>query len=299
MEVATCVEKVLRDRKAICLMVLPAFIIFVGIIFVPIIWTFVYSLFSGMPGMKFEFNGVRNYFEMFKTPWTVAAIKMNWRYILIVTPCQVIFGLLTALMVHFAVRRTKTFVRTIIFIPTILPAVAVAQMFIKMMALVPNYGLINALLDMVGLKQFIQPFLGQSSTAFASLCVMDIWTAIGFYCVIIYGALVDIPDDIIEASRIDGAGSLRLFWNILLPQLKTILVTCFVFSFTGTLKMFESATALTGGGPGNATTSMTMNMYANAFNYNQYGYASSVAIFILIQCLAVTAVVNWIGKEKY
>lgn len=280
-------------------MVLPALIIFVGIILVPIVWTAVYSLYSGMPGLNFTFSGIRNYFEIFKDPNTVASIKMNWKYILIVTPCQVLFGLLTSLMVHFAVSRAKTLVRTIVFIPTILPAVAVAQMFIKMMALVPNYGLINAVFDKLGLEQFVQPWLGQSATAFGTLCVMDIWTAIGFYCVIIYGALVDVPDDIIEAARIDGAGSLRLFWNILLPQLKTILVTCFVFSFTGTLKMFETATALTGGGPGNATTSMTMNMYANAFNYNEYGYASSVAVFILIQCLAVTAVVNRVGKEKY
>lgn len=292
-------EKVLSDKKAICLMVLPALIIFVGVIFIPIIWTFVYSLYSGMPGVNFTFNGLSNYVEIFKTPQTLASISMNWRYILIVTPCQVIFGMLTALMVHFSVKRFKTLVRTVIFIPTILPAVAVAQMFIKMMALVPNYGLINAIFAKLGMTQFVQPWLGQSATAFGTLCMMDIWTAIGFYCVIIYGALVDIPDDIIEAARIDGAGSLRLFWNILLPSLKTILVTCFVFSFTGTIKMFESSTALTGGGPGTATTSMTMNMYSNAFTYNQYGYASSVAVFILIQCLVVTAVVNYVGKEKY
>lgn len=292
-------EKVLSDKKAICLMVLPAFILFICIIFVPIIWTGVYSLFSGMPGLNFNFNGIQNYFEIFKNPQTTAAIKMNWRYISIVTPCQVIFGMLTALMVHFSVKRAKTFTRTVVFIPTILPAVAVAQMFIKMTAMVPNLGLFNALLDLVGLGKFIQPWLGQSNTAFASLCIMDIWTAIGFYTVIIYGALVDVPEDVIEAARIDGAGGVRLFFNILLPMLKTIIVTCFVFSFTGTIKLFESATALTGGGPGNATTSMTMNMYQNAFKFNQYGYASSVAVLILLQCMVVTWLVNLIGKEKY
>lgn len=292
-------EKVLGDKKAICLMVLPAFTIFIGIIFVPIIWTAVYSLFSGMPGFSFNFIGIENYFKIFKNPQTVSAIQTNWRYISVVTPCQVLFGLLTALMVHFSVRRAKTLTRTIVFIPTILPAVAVAQMFIKMMAMVPNHGLVNALLDLVGLDGLIQPWLGQSGTAFATLCVMDIWTAIGFYTVIIYGALVDVPEEMIEAARIDGANSLRLFWNILLPMLKTIIVTCFVFSFTGTIKMFESSMALTSGGPGNATTSMTMNMYQNAFKFNEYGYGSSVAIFILVQCLVVTLIVNFVGKEKY
>lgn len=292
-------DRVLRDKKAIALMVLPAFLIFIGVIFVPIIWTFFYSLFSGMPGLKFDYYGFYNYFDIFKNKQTLNAIAVNWRYIAVVTPSQVFFGLMTALMIHFAVRKGKTFVRTIVFIPTILPAVAVAQMVIKMTALRPQYGLFNALLSGMGLDNLVQAWLGKSNTAFMTLCIMDIWTAIGFYTVIFYGALVDISEEMIEASRIDGANSINLFWHILLPSLKTMIVTCFVFSFTGTIKMFESATALTGGGPGYATTSMTMNMYLNAFNYNQYGYASAVAILILLQCVLVTAVVNRLGKEKY
>jgi raffinose/stachyose/melibiose transport system permease protein len=274
-------------------------LLFVCIIFVPIAWTFVYSLYSGMPGLDFTFHGLGNYLRFFTDQRTLEAIQMNWKFIAIVTPCQVVFGILSALMVHFAVKRAKTFVRTMIFIPTILPAVAVAQMFIKMTALVPQYGLFNALLQAVGLKDMAQAWLGASDTAFAILCGMDVWTAIGFYTVIFYGALVDVPEDIIEAARIDGAGSFRLFFNILLPMLKTIIVTCFVFSFTGTIKLFESATALTGGGPGNATTSMTMNMYQNAFTYNEYGYGSTVAIMILAQCALVTWIVNMVGREKY
>ena len=292
-------EKVLRDKVAILLFVLPAFLIFMFVIFVPIVWTFVYSLFSGMPGLNFKFYGIQNYLDMWSNPQTLNAIRVNWRYILIVTPCQVGFGLMSALMVHFSVKRFKTLSRTLIFIPTILPAVAVAQMFIKMYALMPSHGLVNALLDVVGMGHLAKAWLGTSSTAFGALCVMDVWTAIGFYTVIIYGALVDIPDEIIEAARIDGANSVNLFTRILLPMLKTMLTTCFVFSFTGTLKMFESATALTGGGPGSATTSMTMNMYQNAFKFDQYGYGSTIAIFILLQCLLVTQIVNWVGKERY
>lgn len=292
-------EKVLRDKKAIALFVLPALLIFVGVIFVPIIWTFVYSLFSGMPGLKFEYYGFQNYVDMLYNKQTVNAIAVNWKYIAIVTPCQVCFGLLSALMVHFSVRKYKTLTRTIIFIPTVLPAVAVAQMFIKMYALTPNFGLFNSILEKVGLGSMTKAWLGYSNSAFTALCIMDVWTAVGFYTVILYGALVDIPEDIIEAARIDGANSVRLFGNIILPMLKTMITTCFVFSFTGTIKMFESATALTSGGPGQATTSMTMNMYQNAFKFNEYGYASSVAIVILLQCLLVTLIINLVGKERY
>jgi raffinose/stachyose/melibiose transport system permease protein len=202
-------------------------------------------------------------------------------------------------MVHFSVKKFKTLSRTLIFIPTILPAVAVAQMFIKMYALTPNYGLFNSILEKVGLDSLTQAWLGTSDTAFTALVMMDVWTAVGFYTVIIYGALVDIPDEIIEAARIDGANAFGLFRRILLPMLKTMITTCFVFSFTGTIKMFESATALTKGGPGQATTSMTMNMYQNAFKFNEFGYGSAIAILILLQCLLVTLLVNRIGKERY
>ncbi len=291
-------ERVLSNKVAIALMVLPAFLIFVGVIFVPIVWTFVYSLYSGMPGFNFEFVGLSNYIKIWFNDFTMDSIKMNWKYIMVVTPGQICFGLLVSLMMHFTIKRFKTLSRTIVFIPTILPAVAVAQMFSKMYEMIPNYGLINSLLALVGLDSWIQPFLGQSDTAFAALCIMDIWTAIGFYTVIIYGALVDIPEEILEAARIDGASGFRLFTDIIFPSIKTIMITCMVFSFTGTIKLFESATALTKGGPGNSTTSMTMNMYNNAFSYDQYGYASCVAIIILLQCLLVTFVINRLGREK-
>ncbi|NLJ96856.1 MAG: sugar ABC transporter permease [Clostridiales bacterium] len=292
-------DRVLSDKKAIILMVLPALIIFVSVVFIPVIWTFVYSFYSGMPGLKFQFTGFSNYINMWSNEQTMDAIKMNWKYILIVTPGQIGLGLLVSLMMYFSIKKYKTLCRTIVFIPTVLPTVAVAQMFAKMYEMVPNYGLINSLLNLVGLDQWIQPFLGQPNTAFAALCAMDVWTAIGFYTVIIYGALVDIPNELLEAARIDGASGVKLFTKIVLPMIRTIMITCLVFSFTGTIKLYESATALTKGGPGFATTSMTMNMYQNAFLYDEYGYASTVAILILIQCLLVTFLINMLSREKY
>ncbi len=291
-------NQVLSNKKVIMVLVLHALIIFLLIVFVPIIWSFILSLYSGSPGLNFTFYGFKNYIDMWSNTKTLDAIKMNWKYIVIVTPGQVSFGLLVALMVHFSVKKFKTVSRTIIFIPTILPVVAVAQMFAKIFEIMPKYGLINSLLDVVGLESLIQPWLGQTNTAFAVLCVMGIWTGIGFYTIIIYGALVNIPEEMIEAARMDGASGFRLLRRIIFPSIKTIIVTCFIFSFTGTIKLFGAAFALTQGGPGRATTSMTMNMYDNAFLFHQYGYGSSVAILILAQCLLITFIIRRIVKNK-
>lgn len=291
-------EKILGDKKAIALFVFPPLLLFFGIVFVPIIWTLYYSFFSGMPGVDFKFTGLTNYFKLFvdKTFWN--SFNMNIRYVLIVTTGQVILGLLTALMFHFAIKSHKVLIRTIVFFPVVLPGVAVAQLFSKMFEITPTYGLVNGLLKAAGLDQFIQAWLGKGSTAFGILCTMDIWTAIGFYAVIIYGALVDIPGEVIEAAQIDGAGSFQLFKSILVPLLKPILITCTIFSLTGTLKMFETATALTKGGPGDATRSLSMFMYDTAFNYSEYGYGSAIAIFILVECLIATFLVGWLFNRK-
>jgi raffinose/stachyose/melibiose transport system permease protein len=291
------VNKVLGNKLAIIIMVVPALLIFLWLIFVPIINTFVYSLYSGTPGLKFEFTGIANYLNMWKDKAFIGSLQMNLKYVAIVTTGQVTLGLLTGLMFHFSIKKYKTLVRTIVFFPVVLPSVAVAQLFSKIFEITPRYGVVNALLNLVGLERFVQPWLGQSRTAFLVLCSMDIWTAIGFYAVIIYGALVDISEDIIESSRIDGAGGFRLFWSILLPNLKYILATCFIFSLTGTLKMFETATALTKGGPGSATKSLSMFMYEQAFTFSEYGYGSAVAIFILFLCLVATGMVGLISKR--
>ena len=114
----------------------------------------------------------------------------------------------------------------------------------------------------------------------------------GFYSVIFYGALLDIPDDILEAAHIDGASSFNLFRRILLPLLRPMIITSLVFSFSGTVKMFESALALTKGGPGAATKSLSMYMYDVSFTFNKVGYGSVIAIVIFLICVCGSAIIN-------
>ena len=280
-------NKVLGNKKAISLFVVPALIVYTIIVMVPVIWSLYYSFFSGSPGLQWEFAGFDNYARLFRDKNFLNALTVNCKYVLVVTVGQVGMGLLLSLMFKFWLRRCKTIVRTLVFFPVVLPTVAVGQLFAKIYEIQPNYGLLNSLLDSLGFTNLVQPWIGQSSTALWALCVMDIWVAMGFYSVIFYGALLDISDDILEAARIDGCGGWQLFKNILLPLLRPI-----VFSFSGTVKMFESAMALTKGGPGSATKSLSMYMYDVAFTYNKVGYASVIAIVIFLICVVGSLVIN-------
>ena len=285
-------KRVLANKKAIALFVVPGFVLYTILVIVPVIWSLYYSLFSGSPGLQWEFVGFDNYVKLFHDKNFLNSLAVNAKYISVVMIGQVGLGLLLALMFRFWLKRCKTIVRTLVFFPVVLPTVAVGQLFAKIYEIQPNYGLLNSFLDAVGLSNLVQPWIGQESTALWALCVMDIWVAMGFYSVIFYGALLDIPEDILEAARIDGAGSFQMFKSILLPLLRPMIITSLVFSFSGTVKMFESALALTNGGPGTATKSLSMYMYDVAFTYNKVGYGSVIAIVIFLICIVGSRIIN-------
>ena len=290
-------NKVLGDKKAVVAFVLPGFIIYSLLVILPVAWSAVYSFYDGTPGLNWEFSGLKNFVKLFHDKNFFNALTVNLKYIAVVMLGQVGLGLLLALLFCFGLRKFKTVIRTLVFFPVVLPTVAVGQLFQKIYEIQPNYGLLNSLLHAIGLERFTQPWLGQAFTALWGLCGMDIWVAMGFYSVIFYGALLDIPGDIIEAAKIDGCGFFQLFRHILAPLLRPMIIVCLVFSFTGTVKMFESALALTSGGPGSATRSLSMYMYDVAFSYNKVGYASLISIVIFLICVIGSALIRKFDKE--
>ncbi len=285
-------KKVLGNKKAIALFVGPGLVLYVGLVIIPVIWSLFYSLYSGTPGLNWKFSGISNYQKLFLDSKFKASLIVTLKYIAMTMMGQVVIGLALALMYRFWLKKFKNLIRTITFFPVVLPIVAVGQLFRKIYEIQPNYGLLNSLLDSIGMKDMVQAWIGQASTALGSLSVMDVWVSIGFYAVIFYGGLLDISDDVIEAAKIDGASSWKMFQCVLFPLLRPITITCLVFSFAGTVKMFESAIALTNGGPGNATTSLSMYMYNVAFEYHNYGYGSAIAIVIFLICILGTQMIK-------
>ncbi len=290
-------KRVLGNKKAILLFVGPALLLYSVIVILPVIWSLYYSFFTGTPGLKWEFAGLKNFARLFTDKNFTQALIVNLKYIAIVMAGQVGLGLALALFFRFWLKNFKNVVRTLVFFPVVLPTVAVGQLFVKIYEIQPNYGLLNSILANIGLKELVQPWIGQASTALGALSAMDIWVAMGFYSVIFYGALLDIPGEIIEAAKIDGCNAINLFKRILAPLLRPIILTSLVFSFTGTVKMFESALALTKGGPGNATKSLSMYMYNVSFTYGKVGYGSVIAVFIFLLCILGSGIINRFDKK--
>ena len=291
-------ERTLRDWRAVALFVGPALLLYTVILLVPIVWSLGYTVYEGSPITGFRFVGLSNYLHLAQDSTFFRALWFGTKYALLVSAGQVVFGLLLALLYTFALKRASALVRTLVFLPVVLPTVAVAQMVSKLFAIAPQYGLINSGLHALHLDALIQGWLGQGSSAFWIIAAMDIWKAMGFYAVLLYTGLVEIPEETIEAARLDGAQGWTLARFVVLPLLAPITVASLIFSLNGTLKVFDSIVALTNGGPGNATTPLTLLMYKTSFVYSEYGYGSTLALVLALECLLVTALIYWRSRRS-
>jgi raffinose/stachyose/melibiose transport system permease protein len=284
-------DAVLRDRRAILIFIGPALLAYSLVMLVPILWSIGYTFFGGNVITGFSPAGFSNYTKLLDDAAFWRATSVTVRYAVVVTVGQVGMGLLLSLLYVFYLKRSSAIVRTLVFFPVVLPTVAVAQLFVKVVQIAPQNGLLNSALDGLGHGSWAQDWLANPHAAFWVLVIMDIWRSMGFYAVLLYAGLVDVPQDILESARLDGASGVRLFRHIVLPLLTPVLVSSLVFSINGTLKVFDSVLALTNGGPGDATTPLTLYMYNTAFSYGDYGYGSTIAMALTIMCLAVTLLV--------
>ncbi|WP_334148500.1 carbohydrate ABC transporter permease [Microbacterium sp.] len=282
-------KSVLGDRKTILLLLLPALVIYTLITIVPVLWSFGLTFFTGSILEGFEFTGISNFTRLFSDSYVADAFWFTIRYALLTTLFQVVLGFGLALLYHFVLRRSSVIVRTLVFFPVVLPTVAIGILYQKLFQSAPNDGLVNELLVNVGLSNI--DWLGDGATAFIVIVIMDVWRSAGFYGILVFSGLLDIPDEIVESARLDGAKSFSLFRYIILPMSLPILFASMIFSINGTIKVFDSVFALTGGGPGNSTTPLTMYMYRTAFQFSDFGYGSTVALVLTIMCLLVTLVI--------
>lgn len=288
-------HRVLGDRRAIALLLGPALLVYSLIMLVPMVWSLGYSFTKGNTIDGFTGNGVANFSRLFDDPAVRDALWFTLKYAVIVTAGQVVAGYLLALLYVFFLRRASALIRTLVFFPVVLPTVAVGLLFQKFFQVAPQTGPVNSLLNAVGIDSI--DFFGSSGSAFWVLVAMDIWRSMGFYAVLLFAGLVDIPDEVLESARLDGATGLRLVRHIVLPLSLPVLMSSLIFSINGTLKAFDSIVALTNGGPGNGTTPLTLYMFQTSFTYSDYGYGSTIALLLTVVSLLVSLVVYRVSRR--
>jgi len=279
-------NNVFGNKRAVLVFVGPALLIYTVIMLVPVLWSLGYTLFTGSVITGFEFSGFDNFAKLFTDPKVGEALLFTLKYAVILTVGQVLVGYALSLLYVFWLRKASSLVRTLVFFPIVLPTVAVSLLFQKMFEVAPQNGIVNEVINLFGMPSI--DWFGSADTAFLVLVIMDIWRSMGFYAVLLYAGLLDIPEEVMESARLDGAGGWTLIRRIVIPMSLPVLLSSIIFSINGTLKVFDSVLALTNGGPGSSTTPLTLLMFRTAFNYGDYGYGSTIALLLTVICLLVT-----------
>lgn len=283
------------NKLEIVLFILPCLIL-VGVIFyTPFILSMFYSL-TQWNGIAKEpvFIGVRNFIRLFTgDSGFVSSIIFTSKYAFFyIISSNVIALALAVLLVKKLL--TANILRAVFFVPYIMSMIIVG--FIWRFIFSQGF---NSLSEITGWGIFDMSWLGDPGLAFVSVVVVAVWQSLGFYMVIYIAGLQALPEDVLEAAVVDGAGAPRKFFSITLPLLGPSITTCLFLSLTNSIKVFDIILALTAGGPGGSTYSVTYDIYREAFQNNNYGYgaAKSLVLFIIVAGITVIIMKGFRSRE--
>ncbi|KQP68537.1 MULTISPECIES: carbohydrate ABC transporter permease [unclassified Microbacterium] len=289
-------NSIFGDRKTIFILLAPALVLYTLLKVVPVGWSLGLSFFEGNSLRGFEWVGVQNFITFFSDPNALQSMWVSVFFAIVATIGQVALGYGLALLYVFVLRKGSTLVRTFVFFPTVLPTVAVALLFRSFVAVGENQGPVNDIINFFG-GESVEVLASTVGTMTLAI-LMTLWSSMGFYAVLLYAGLLDIPEEVIESARLDGANGLKLVRHIVVPLSLPILLSSIIFSLNATLKVFDSLLALNGGGPGTSTAPMTLYMYRTAFEYAEYGYGSTIAVLLTALCLVFTLAIFRSSRRK-
>jgi len=286
-----------RSEKQAYLFILPQMILLFVLVILPVLYSFVlafcdWDFVSGIENIKFV--GLGNFTAMWKDQKFVRSFFNTIVFVAGVVPVSMGLSLVIAIILDRHVF-CKGVLRLGFFIPYISSIVAVSIVWSFIFN--PTQGPINGFLTRIGIAN-PPGWLTESKWALISLMIVSIWQALG-YCIVIYlGGLQNVPEDLYDAAKIDGAGAWQQFFKITIPMISPttffLLITRVIQSF----QIFAPIRVLTNGGPGYSTNVLVFYMYENAFQYYKMGYASAVA-WVMFVIIMIITVIQWRGQKKW
>jgi len=281
-----------KNKKFPYLMLLPVILLFILFTLYPIIYSFYLSFHRQVAG-EFEFIGLRNYARIMndRTFWT--SLQNTLMILLTQVPIMLFLALVLANMLNNKALKFKSLFRVGFYLPAVTSLVATSLLF---SILLQDRGLINNLLSIINIEAI--PWLSDSFWAKASIILALTWRWTGYNMVIYLASLQNISEELYEAASIDGAGKIRQFFSITIPQLKPVILFTTIFSTIGTLQLFDEPYNLTGGGPANSTITLGLYIYRTGFNYSNFGYASALSYVVVIIVVILSLIQMKLTEER-
>jgi multiple sugar transport system permease protein len=275
-----------REATLGYLFIAPWLIGFVLLTLIPILSSLYYSFTRYSVLRPSVWVGLDNYITLFTDDRLFGVVLVNTLiFVVFSVPLRLILSFLLAVLLNAKVRGTTLF-RTIYYIPTVVPLVASAILWLWIFN--PRVGLANAALDLIGIAPI--PWLTDVTWAKVSVILVSCWT-VGQTMVIMLAGLQDVPVDLHEAAMIDGAGIWARFWTVTVPMMTPVIFFNLVMGLITGFQVFALPFILTGGGPVNSTLFYNIYVYDNAFKFLKMGYASALVWVLFVLVVAVTYLV--------
>ena len=276
----------------------PAALIYVIFAVWPFFDSFILSFHEWNGFSARTFVGLDNYIAAFKDKTFLLAIKNSVYLGVISSIISVIVGVLMAWLLLYVSRRWGAFFRTILFSPSMIPAVITGLIFAFVYE--PEIGVLNNLLAAIGLESLEHAWLTDQSTALNCILFVSAWKQVGLTMVLCFAGMQGVDASLIESARLDGAGDWKIFKDILLPLTMPFVQLSAIFAMMSGLKIYDTVVALTGGGPAKSTTVMPLWILQNSFSFNKYGYGAAMSmIFVLIVLLGMIIVKAVVKGDTY
>ncbi len=279
------------------LYLLPALLLYLIFTFLPILETIRSSFFQAesLYGAR-SFVWFQNYIKLFQDSQFLSALRNNFVFIFFYSFLPISFGLfLASFLARVRVPGMRLF-RTLYFIPQVLSMVVVGVMWRWMYD--PNIGPINVFLRWLGLDQFAQAWLGSFTFALPAVGMAAAWVQYGFCMVLFLSGIQRIPEELYEATSLDGANAFRQFWHVTLPGLMPELSVALMTTIIAALRVFDLVFAMTKGAPGGSTEVTGLLIYRWAFELNNHSYAATMATVLTLIILLISLVIRRVFKQS-
>lgn len=275
--------------------ILPSFVLIMVFSFIPIVMDVMYSFTKYNVIQKPQFVGFANFIRMVQDPYVWASLRNTIIFTLFTVPMQTILALVIAAILADKFRNLfGNVVRSALFVPVIASAVLVGTLWSMLLA--PT-GPVNHILEWLGIGAV--NWLGGKTTSLLSVSIATIWKNVGYFLVIFYAGIMDIPRQLYEAAEVDGATKMQKFFYITVPCLSRITYLVMSLGTIWSFQVFDMVYTMTGGGPGLSTQTLVLTIYNAAFKAYNMGYAASVALLMFAFVIALQVLQKRIfGKEN-
>jgi len=284
-----------RERRAAWAFLAPAYLIYLLFLLLPLIAALLLSVLQvDRLTLATDYVGLENFDWIFTDPRFWTTFRNTFYFISLAVIGNVGLGLILAVALDRKMPQVLLyFFRLAYFLPVLVSLAFVS--FIWKFLYSYDLGVINYYLRQLGLPAV--GWLNDQDVAMLSIVIIDVWKNVGFFIIILLAALQGVPRTLIEAARIDGASPIVTLWRIKLPYIAPVILFCITFATIGGLQVFDSIKIITNGGPGDATRSVVMYMYSEAFGAGDLGTGAASALTLLIVISAVVAVQMLIGSR--